>query len=61
MPAAPGKMTCSYCGVELNRHAEKIVYKSGSEPSDGVEPALGGPLEEFHTCPNCGRTESRPA
>ena len=55
------KMACPDCGAEMNLHAEKIDY--GTEPADGVpfDPDLGGLLEEFHTCADCGRTDVRPA
>ena len=55
------KMTCADCGTEMNLHAEKIDY--GTEPADGLpfDPDLGGLVEEFHTCPDCGRTDARPA
>jgi predicted RNA-binding Zn-ribbon protein involved in translation (DUF1610 family) len=56
-----GKMVCPDCGVEMNRHAEKVDYTA--EPSDAgaFDPDLGGVLEEFHTCPHCGRTHARRA
>jgi ribosomal protein S27AE len=50
------KMICPKCGVEMNFHAEKLVY-SGS--ASDAEAALGDEMEEMHTCPRCGRTESR--
>jgi len=53
---ATKKLTCPRCGAEMNLHAEKLVY---SEPI--VDPPLGGHVEEIHTCPRCGLTESRVA
>lgn len=52
------KMICTHCGAEMNFHAEKLVY---SEPdSEAIQdPALGGHVEEMHSCPRCGTTESR--
>jgi ribosomal protein S27AE len=50
------KMICPKCGVEMNFHAEKLVY---SESASTAIPALHGYIEEMHTCPRCGRTESR--
>jgi hypothetical protein len=52
------KMICPHCRIEMNFHAEKLVY---SEPNSQsiTDPALGGHVEEMHTCPHCGTTESR--
>ncbi|HEX7957178.1 MAG TPA: hypothetical protein VF508_09555 [Pyrinomonadaceae bacterium] len=59
--AEGGKMVCPDCGAEMNRHAEKVDYGAGAEGEEGFDPALGGLVEEFHTCPDCGRTHTRPA
>ncbi|HJQ32161.1 MAG TPA: hypothetical protein VJ866_08285 [Pyrinomonadaceae bacterium] len=56
-----GKMVCPDCGVEMNRHAEKVDYTTETTEAGAFDPDLGGRLEEFHTCPNCGRTHTRPA
>lgn len=53
------KMVCADCGVEMNRHAEKVEYADAGADDEGFDPALGGVLEEFHACPDCGRTQSR--
>ena len=53
------KVTCPTCGVEMNRHAEKVDYASTAAQEDGFDPDFGGAVEEFHTCPECGRTHSR--
>lgn len=55
------KMVCQDCGAEMNRHAEKLDYTAGLERPDALDPELGGLLEEFHTCPECGRTAARAA
>ena len=55
------KMVCPDCGVEMNRHAEKINYTAGLSEPQPADARTGGVLEEFHTCPNCGRTHARPA
>jgi uncharacterized protein with PIN domain len=47
-------MICPMCRVEMNHHADKLVYADGA-----VDSTLGGVVEEFHSCPKCGRTESR--
>jgi ribosomal protein S27AE len=48
-------MICPKCGVGMNFHAEKLVY---SESALDMDAALGGHVEEMHTCPRCGSTES---
>jgi len=52
------RMDCPDCGVGMNLHAEKIDYTAAAEESDD---GLGGAVEEFHTCPECGRTDTRRA
>jgi len=44
------KMICSDCGAEMNHHATKIDYRT-EDPE----------LVEVHTCPHCGRIDSRQA
>ena len=56
-----GKMVCPDCGVEMNRHAEKVDYTDDPTGADPPDPVFGGHLEEFHTCPECGRTHARRA
>jgi predicted RNA-binding Zn-ribbon protein involved in translation (DUF1610 family) len=56
-----GKMVCPDCGVEMNRHAEKVDYTAEPAEADTPDPDFGGLLEEFHTCPSCGRTYTRRA
>lgn len=53
------KMVCPDCGVEMNHHAEKIDYGAALEDPAAADPALGGVLEEIHTCPECGNTAMR--
>jgi predicted RNA-binding Zn-ribbon protein involved in translation (DUF1610 family) len=55
------KMICPRCGVEMNRHAEKIDYTAALEEGEAVDEDTGGILEEIHTCPACGDTEMRRA
>ena len=52
------KMICPKCGATMNFHAEKVVY---SEADLSAHAAMGGRVEEIHTCPRCGNTESRAA
>lgn len=54
-------MTCPDCGVEMNRHAEKISYAEGLATPEAADPRTGGVLEEFHTCPVCGKAHARRA
>ena len=56
-----GKMICPRCGVEMNRHAEKVDYAAGLAEPGAADPDFGGVVEEFHTCPECGQTLSRRA
>ena len=56
-----GKMVCPDCGVEMNRHAVKVDYTAERAEADPPDPDFGGALEEFHACPECGHTRSRPA
>lgn len=48
------RMTCPDCGVEMNHHADKLVY--GAESDAETE---AGVVVEAHTCPGCGRTATR--
>ena len=59
---AQGKkpLVCKECDVEMNPHAEKLMDPRTPEEARRVDPALGGILEEFHTCPACGCSASRP-
>lgn len=54
-------MFCKECGVEMNCHAEKIDYSSVPDESGAFDTDFGGVLEEFHSCPHCGKTETRRA
>ena len=47
------KMNCPDCGAEMNHHADKLDY--------GTDAEAGGLVIEAHTCPDCGRTATRPA
>lgn len=55
------KMSCPDCGVEMNLHAEKVDYTAGLEDGGDFGGEFGAPVEEFHACPECGRTRARPA
>jgi hypothetical protein len=45
----------------MNHHAEKLVHPSGAADEAAADPALGGIVEEVHTCPACGTSASRRA
>jgi predicted RNA-binding Zn-ribbon protein involved in translation (DUF1610 family) len=53
------KMICPDCGAEMNQHAVKIDY--GVDDPKFIDAVFGGALKEAHTCPECGRSELRPA
>ena len=53
------KMKCPDCGVDMNYHAEKINYTAMLSEPDAIGTELGGVIEEFHTCPECGKIETR--
>jgi len=61
MPEKTKKMTCPECGVELNQHAEKLLDPRNAAEAAQADAALGGLIEEMHTCPQCGKVESRRA
>lgn len=52
-------MVCSVCGVTMNCHATKIHMTNTEIETEAFEVAIGGFIEEFHTCPRCGKTLSR--
>ena len=54
-------MICPRCGVEMNRHAEKVDYSAGPADPEAADPDFGGVVEEFYTCPECGQTLARRA
>jgi ribosomal protein S27AE len=61
MAKTASKMICPHCGVEMNHHCDKLVYATNPQDVAKVDPATGGLIEEFHTCPKCGGVASRPA
>ncbi len=52
------KMICAECGMEMNHHADKLVYSDSPDEMARMDPALGGLIEETHTCPGCGKAEA---
>jgi ribosomal protein S27AE len=60
MPEGP--MICPKCGATMNQHGEKLVYTGETRGAGaGVDPVLGGVMEEMHACPRCGYVASRGA
>ncbi len=53
------KMICQECNMELNHHAEKLVEPVTREQAAKVDAAFGALVEEMHSCPGCGITETR--
>jgi hypothetical protein len=45
----------------MNHHADKLRKETHPDDASALDSALGGVIEEFHTCPQCGKTESRRA
>ncbi len=52
-------MKCPDCGVKMNHHADKVDFLLESSDSIEVDRDFGGVLEEFYTCPECGKTQSQ--
>jgi hypothetical protein len=53
-------MICRQCDTTMNRHGEKLVF-TGEARGPGVDPVLGGMVQEMHACPRCGYVDARPA
>jgi hypothetical protein len=45
----------------MNHHCDKLVYATEVPSAGAIDPNLGGFIEEFHTCPECGDGASRHA
>jgi ribosomal protein S27AE len=52
-------MMCPRCGIAMNHHAEKLIEPRSAAEAKHVDAALGGLVEEMHTCPGCGGSGSR--
>jgi predicted RNA-binding Zn-ribbon protein involved in translation (DUF1610 family) len=55
------RMICPRCGEEMNHHGDKLVYASDPQQAGASDPTMGGFIEEFHSCPQCGAGASRQA
>jgi len=58
MPEA-NPMICPDCGIAMNHHADKVRKEAAPDDVSAFDSGLGGVIEEFHTCPQCGKTQSR--
>jgi predicted RNA-binding Zn-ribbon protein involved in translation (DUF1610 family) len=45
----------------MNHHADKLRKETHPDGASAFDSVLDGVIEEFHTCPQCGKTESRRA
>lgn len=61
MGAKKTRMVCPTCNMEMNHHAEKLVDPRTPQETRRADAELGGIVEEMHTCPGCGKVESRSA
>lgn len=61
MAAKSTPMRCDPCGMDMNHHADKLVDPTTPEETARMDMALGGLVEESHTCPGCGECGSRRA
>jgi predicted RNA-binding Zn-ribbon protein involved in translation (DUF1610 family) len=52
-----GKVICPKCGFEMNHHCDKLVLNE----LPAAQTNMNAYLTEFHSCPNCGASASRPA
>jgi len=59
--AQANPMICPDCGVPMNYHADKVRKETHPDDVSAFDSGLGGVIEEFHTCPQCGKTQSRRA
>ncbi len=55
------KMICPSCGAEMNFHALKVDAAAVGAVDEETKDDFARALREVHSCPGCGRTESRAA
>jgi ribosomal protein S27AE len=55
------RMLCPRCGAAMNHHADKLVPTIDPRDPGQSDVKLGGVIEEFHACPNCGYGVARQA
>jgi hypothetical protein len=54
MAERTSNINCPGCGAAMNHHADKFV-----ETGDTATRGFAGAVIEIHTCPHCGKVESR--
>ena len=59
--AEADSMICPDCRVPMNHQADKLRKETHPNDASAFDSELDGVIEEFHTCPQCGKTESRRA
>lgn len=57
--AETDEMKCPECGASMNHHADKLDYGAASGDSSDLDEDAA--VIEAHTCPDCGRTATRPS
>ena len=57
--ARTDKMICPDCKIEMNHHCDKFLYTVDAQDIGQADSGLGGMVEEFHSCPQCGGGASR--
>ena len=50
-------MRCPRCGIEMNRHAEKLLKTLDVQDSLLADQEMEGVLVSIYYCPNCGKVE----
>jgi hypothetical protein len=49
------------CGARMNHHADKMTEPRNDDERDAADAALGGVVQQVHTCPACTHIEVCPA
>jgi hypothetical protein len=52
-------LACERCGDPMTHHADKLVAPADPGDEALVDPALGGIVDEIHTCAGCGHVQAR--
>ncbi len=43
----------------MNHHADKLVEPLDANEAKSMDLVIGGIIDEFHACPNCGLVDMR--